>query len=367
MSPFLLRASRSTRRPLAMGALLAAAGLAAPLQAQNAAPFYFPAAPSTGAQVQVRPQPAAAPTQALAPLSAASGAVQGAAPYAAPAPFSAQRPYAEPSTGFAPAGAASASTGFAPATVAAPAGFPATLQPAAAAPIYNPAPVGVPAAAPVARPVPNPAAPVAAPAPAPGGGPGPILSPRPSAAPSGSAGLANVFSPVATVNDRVITRFDVEQRARILAAADEASGVSPASLLNEALQTLVSDQVKIQAAKDAGIEITPEGMAQGLGEIAQQNGMPLDSMIAFFRARGVERASVEAQVASEILWRDYLRARYRSRIEPSDLEIAAAVAADPSASRDQARSRLISERAALTSRSVLQDLRRKAVIELKNQ
>ncbi|WP_157755589.1 SurA N-terminal domain-containing protein [Neomegalonema perideroedes] len=392
MSFLLLRASRRAprrvlRRPFALGALaagLAVLGGAPDGRAQSAlAPFDFPATTPT----------APAPVQALAaPAPVVQAAPQippAATPYAEPPAYAAQLPYAPTGaaapaprpegwrgvvtteTGFsAPAQTALQGTGFsAPVQAAIPqAAAPqaAQIRPAAlatpttpaAAPIYDPAPQAV-MRAPVQAAPSMQSAPARVLPPAP-----PVSSARPAAAPSGSAG-ANIFTPVATVNDRVITRFDVEQRARILAAADEASGVSPAALLNEALQSLVDDQVKVQAAKAAGLEANPEALRRGLGEVAEQNGMSLDAMLAFFQARGVARASVEAQVTSEIVWREYLRARHGSRIEPTDLEIATAAAADPSRSRDQIRSRIVAERANLTSRSALQELRRRAVIEMK--
>ncbi|MDD2869412.1 SurA N-terminal domain-containing protein [Neomegalonema sp.] len=374
-SPFRLRAPRRARAlsrllgALATGsALLAASGAAPDARAQSAlAPFDFPA---------TRPvAPVAAQAVAAQPVAVqAAPAPQGAAAtWAEPSPYAAQLPYA-PTGATPPAlrpegwrGVVTTEAGFsgaAPAQAAQvrPAALATPVLPAAA-PIYDPAPQAV-MRAPVQSAPPLAGQPVRSAPPQVFPAPPPVSSARPAAAPSGSGG-ANIFTPVATVNDRVITRFDVEQRARILAAADEASGVSPASLLNEALQSLVDDQVKIQAAKAAGIEANPEALSRGLGEVAQQNGMALDAMLAFFQARGVARTSVEAQVTSEIVWREYLRARHGSRIEPTDLEIATAAAADPSRTRDQIRSRIVSERATLTSRSALQELRRRAVIEMK--
>ncbi len=334
MSFLLLRAPRRAScralgRPFALG-VLAAAGLAAfgapEGRAQNAAaPFHFPASPSAAAA----PRPDAAP-----------------APYAEQIPYGAAVQSPAQTQPLAWRGAVTPEPGYAGAqTLAAPAFAPPPPVMPAAAPVYDPG------AAPLR------AAPVQAPPAA--------LSPRPSAAPSGSAGATNIFNPVATVNDRLVTRFDVEQRARILAAADETTGVSPGSLLDEALRSLIDDLVKVQAAKAAGIEAGPQAVQRGMEEIASQNGMSVEAMLAFFQARGVARASVEAQVVAEVVWREYLRARYGARIEPTDLEIAAAAAAEPGRTRDQVRSRLIAERATLTSRSVLQELRRKALIEMK--
>ena len=345
--------SRAFGRSLAFGAVAAAVGLGAlSARAQNAgSPFYFPASPNV-----------AAPTAAPQPYAPTPG-------YPAPATYAAPT-YAAPA---APAPRYLA-TPPQPQTNAASWRATTTTEPSYAAPLYS----AQPGAAPVYSPTPAPSQAMIAPtqaasapvysAPAPmrsDAAPVQAAGPTPAPAIPVASGGANVFAPVATVNDKVITRFDVEQRARILAAADETSGVSPGALLNEALQSLVNDQVKIQAAKSAGVEAKSEAVRAGLAEVAEQNKMSMDSMLAFFRARGVSREAVELQVVAEIVWRDYLRARYSSRIEPSELDISSAMSANPSLSRDQARSRLVSERAALTSRSVLQELRRKAIIDMK--
>ena len=64
---------------------------------------------------------------------------------------------------------------------------------------------------------------------------------------------ANPYAPALTVNDGVITNYDIEQRIKLLDALG-ANG----DLRKLAVQQLTEDRVKVQAAQELEIEL-PEG------------------------------------------------------------------------------------------------------------
>ncbi len=71
------------------------------------------------------------------------------------------------------------------------------------------------------------------------------------------------FSPVVYVNDAAVTRYEVDQRMRFLQliGAPEADAAA-------AEQALIDDRLRVQAAREIGVEITPEGLQAGLEEFA---------------------------------------------------------------------------------------------------
>ena len=71
------------------------------------------------------------------------------------------------------------------------------------------------------------------------------------------AQAANPYAPAITVNDGVITRYDIEQRMALLGALG-AGG----DLHELAVEQLTEDRVKLQAADELGIEL-PEGAVAG--------------------------------------------------------------------------------------------------------
>lgn len=139
------------------------------------------------------------------------------------------------------------------------------------------------------------------------------------------AASETLFRPVAIVNESVITGFDLIQRAQILAALGFPAASADA-LRAEALNRLVDDRLKMQEAKRYGITPSPEEIADGIARLAKQANMEADVFVASLAQRGVSRQALEDMVAAEIAWRDLVRKRFVSRIEPGEAEIDAEIA-----------------------------------------
>jgi peptidyl-prolyl cis-trans isomerase SurA len=131
---------------------------------------------------------------------------------------------------------------------------------------------------------------------------------------------ANPYAPAITVNDGVITRYDIEQRMRLLAALG-AGG----DLRELAVEQLTEDRVKLQAGKELGIEL-PEGAVEaGLDEFATQRGLTVEDVTRVLEARGIDRQTMDDFVESGIVWREVLAARFRARATPSEADLDAAL------------------------------------------
>lgn len=133
---------------------------------------------------------------------------------------------------------------------------------------------------------------------------------------------AQDFSPIVIVNDEIITGYDVTQRMRLLEAA---SGGSAVPSREEVVEQLIDDVLRLQAAKAAGINPTPEQIDTGFGELARSNGRDAATMRQYFESRGVSRKSLDRQVAAEVAWRDLVPQTYLPRIRISDDQVADAM------------------------------------------
>ncbi len=133
------------------------------------------------------------------------------------------------------------------------------------------------------------------------------------------------FRPVATVNKSLITAYDVDQRARIIAALGAATG-GPDELGNLALDQLIEDRLKLQAATDVGLEPTPEVIAAGVAEIAGQLGVSAPEFRDRLRGAGVSDQAIADLVTGQMLWREVVRERFRGRVELGEAEIDAEIA-----------------------------------------
>src|SRR6056297_2478131 len=95
-----------------------------------------------------------------------------------------------------------------------------------------------------------------------------------AAAPAGTA-AQGLFDPVITVNDSVITRYELKQRTRLLSVLN-APG-DPAKLARE---QLIEERLKMGAAEQSGLELSEEGVLAGLKEFAGRGNMQPDEFIA---------------------------------------------------------------------------------------
>lgn len=144
-----------------------------------------------------------------------------------------------------------------------------------------------------------------------------MLAPLPAVAQS-------IFKPVAVVNDSAITGFDIAQRARIFDTLG-ADLPSADALRQQALNSLIEERLKVQAATQIGIERSPEVVQTGLDEFAQQFSETGAELRTRLQAAGATNQAIDDFVSAEVLWREVVRARFLRRAEPSEAAIDAEI------------------------------------------
>ena len=140
------------------------------------------------------------------------------------------------------------------------------------------------------------------------------------ALPLGATAMAQSFAPVVVVNDQVITGYDVQQRALL-------NSVTRGSQSSEdtALENLISDVLRLQAAQRAGINPTPADIRAGFEEIARLNKIDATQMENQLFSKGVTVEALDQQIKSEVAWRQLIIRRYGSRARISENDINEAV------------------------------------------
>ncbi|MGF1553991.1 MAG: peptidylprolyl isomerase [Paracoccaceae bacterium] len=128
------------------------------------------------------------------------------------------------------------------------------------------------------------------------------------------------FRPVATVNDGVITAFDVEQRVRLLRLLG-AQAASADALRRLALQELVDDRLKVAAGAEAGLRPSEENIAEARAEVAAGLDLTTAELDALMANQGITDQAMDDFVAAEATWQSLVRTRFANRIEPGDAEI----------------------------------------------
>ena len=133
--------------------------------------------------------------------------------------------------------------------------------------------------------------------------------------PAGSA-AQGLFDPVIEVNDTAVTRYEIEQRARLLGVLG-APG-DPAKL---ARRQLVEERLKMAAARDAGMELTEDGIKAGLEEFAARGDMSADQFLAAMQREGVAEQSVRDFIIAGVTWRELVAARFGPRVRITEADV----------------------------------------------
>ncbi len=131
---------------------------------------------------------------------------------------------------------------------------------------------------------------------------------------------SNLFAPVVQVNDRVITQYEVNQRAlfyQILRAPGDSEELAYDKLIDERLQ--------LDAAELIGIEVTDDQVAEGIAEFAGRNNLETEQFIAALAREGVDVETVNDFVRAGIAWRGVVQARFGPRAQVTEDEIDRAI------------------------------------------
>ncbi|WP_323779446.1 peptidylprolyl isomerase [Leisingera sp.] len=126
----------------------------------------------------------------------------------------------------------------------------------------------------------------------------------------------NLFAPAITVNDEVITRYELEQRARFQSALRV-----PGDPLDTAREELINDRLKLAELEQAGIELTDDEITAGMEELAGRANLSLNDFLTALQQQGVEPQTLRDFTKVGLGWREYTRARFLSRARPTPVEI----------------------------------------------
>ena len=137
----------------------------------------------------------------------------------------------------------------------------------------------------------------------------------------------NLFAPVARVNGEVVTEFEVQQRQRFLQVLN-----APNSDRESVVEALIDDRLRSQAVRDAGIELTDEGVRASLAEFASRANLTTEEFETALKGAGIDRETFRDFVVNTVGWRELIRGRYRGRVNITEGEIDRALANSTSGS-----------------------------------
>ncbi|MEZ6023203.1 MAG: peptidylprolyl isomerase [Hyphomonadaceae bacterium] len=127
----------------------------------------------------------------------------------------------------------------------------------------------------------------------------------------------------AIVNDRVISTFDVRQRANLLLVS---AGIQSTPEMQEraaaqALRDLIDEILQKEEAAHYEVSVTPETVERRLTEIARQNEVTVEQLAQQLGAVGVSLSTLRSQIEADIAWQRLMSGLYGSRLRISEVEI----------------------------------------------
>lgn len=127
------------------------------------------------------------------------------------------------------------------------------------------------------------------------------------------------FAPAAVVNDDPITYYEIEQRARLLALG--ANTPAGPELNSAALEQLIDDRLRMQAAEQAQVAASPSAISAAADELAGRQGISRDQFIEQIARGGVTEDTLIDLLRPQVAWRQLINGRFASRATPGDAEI----------------------------------------------
>ncbi len=130
------------------------------------------------------------------------------------------------------------------------------------------------------------------------------------------------------VNEDAITMADVKDRMRLIMLS---SGFPDTDEIRQKLApqiigSLVEEQLKLQEAAREDIDVSLEEVSAGFAQLSQQNNFTAEQFQKILADAGVNIATMERQIKSQIAWGKVVQKKFRPRIVIGDSDIDAFIA-----------------------------------------
>ncbi|MFC5343250.1 peptidylprolyl isomerase [Brevundimonas staleyi] len=154
------------------------------------------------------------------------------------------------------------------------------------------------------------------------------LDPAAEQAPATAAPAAAEFTLadgiVATVNDQIITGFDLRQRMLAIIAMSQVQPTEEniPAIQQQALQALIEERLQAQEiAKYETLKIPDDEVNREIAAMAQEAGTSPQNYMAFLAQGGIRPETMRAQLRTEIGWRELVSGRFNSRARVSRAQV----------------------------------------------
>ena len=132
----------------------------------------------------------------------------------------------------------------------------------------------------------------------------------------GAAMAQGMFAPAIIVNDKVITGYELGQRALMLKTLR-----APGDPEQVAREQLINDRLRMQAAQEAGIVPTQQDVQDGMDEFASRANMDRAQFLRALASDGIAEQTFRDFVAAGVAWRGVVQQRFSGRANVTEAEV----------------------------------------------
>ncbi|MDT2040328.1 MAG: peptidylprolyl isomerase [Planktomarina sp.] len=129
-----------------------------------------------------------------------------------------------------------------------------------------------------------------------------------------------IFDTVISVNKTAITNYELEQRIRFFSFLNE-----PGDANIKSRQSLIDDRLKMAAAQKEGIALTSIELKKSMSDFAKNSNQGLAALLELLKQGGVDPETFRDFVEVGVVWREVVRKRFASQVNPTTAEIDRAV------------------------------------------
>ncbi|MEO1312888.1 MAG: peptidylprolyl isomerase [Pseudomonadota bacterium] len=132
-------------------------------------------------------------------------------------------------------------------------------------------------------------------------------------------GAAQPFEPEIFVNEKVVTGYEIDQRARLLQALG--AGGNTTAL---ARTQLIDDRLRMAVIERFEVGLSEEEIDAAVSDFAARRELELAQVFAALDRAGVDEQTLRDFISVSLSWRNLVQARFRSRaaISEQDLDLA---------------------------------------------
>ncbi len=127
----------------------------------------------------------------------------------------------------------------------------------------------------------------------------------------------------ATVNDEMISTFDVRQRVRlmVLMSGNRIPESAFPQLQEQALKDLVEEKLKLQEAERLEFEIDPADIEDELTRLAASSGLTMEDLVAELEKQGIAIETLADKFKADLTWQRIVSGRFGPRVRVTDQQI----------------------------------------------